>query len=76
MELCVGKEKAEEVGEILINYCNLVVHHLRRLFLVEDMVDSAKFAVMLYCLTYIGGWFNGLTLIILGKNCCHLSVNV
>ncbi|KAH9642101.1 hypothetical protein HF086_007221 [Spodoptera exigua] len=37
-----------------------------RLFLVEDLVDSLKFGVLLWCLTYVGACFNGITLIILG----------
>uniref|UniRef100_A0A673LBL3 Reticulon n=1 Tax=Sinocyclocheilus rhinocerous TaxID=307959 RepID=A0A673LBL3_9TELE len=39
---------------------------LRRLFLVEDLVDSLKFAVLMWILTYVGALFNGLTLLILG----------
>jgi len=32
---------------------------------VEDIVDSLKYVVLFWCLTYIGSWFNGMTLIIL-----------
>merc|ERR1711872_128394 len=39
---------------------------LRRLVLVEDMIDSIKFGIFLWVMTYIGAWFNGLTLLILG----------
>jgi len=28
-------------------------------------VDSVKFGCLLWCLTYLGSWFNGLTLVIL-----------
>merc|ERR1712083_27599 len=38
---------------------------LRRLFLVENMVDTIKFGLSLWLLTYLGSWFNFLTLIIL-----------
>merc|ERR1739838_448097 len=38
----------------------------RRLVLVEDMIDSIKFGIFLWVMTYIGAWFNGLTLLILG----------
>ncbi|XP_071962028.1 reticulon-3-B-like isoform X2 [Antedon mediterranea] len=37
---------------------------LRRYILVEDLVESIKFAVFLWFLTYIGCMFNGLTLVI------------
>ncbi|KAI8422116.1 hypothetical protein MSG28_006037 [Choristoneura fumiferana] len=40
--------------------------HPFKLFLVEDLVDSLKFGVLLWCLTYVGACFNGITLIILG----------
>ena len=36
-----------------------------RLFLVENMVDTIKFGLSLWCLTYIGSWFNAMTLVIL-----------
>jgi len=38
---------------------------LRRLFLVENMVDTIKFGLSLWLLTYLGSWFNFLTLLIL-----------
>jgi hypothetical protein len=47
-------------GELL----NLI-STLRRLFLVEDLVDSLKFYALMYLMTYIGSLFNATTLIIL-----------
>merc|ERR1712059_83279 len=44
---------------------NSGLSELRRLFLAENLLDSAKFGISLYCLTYIGSWFNLLTLVIL-----------
>jgi hypothetical protein len=32
---------------------------------VENMLDSIKFGLSLWLLTYIGSWFNAMTLIIL-----------
>jgi hypothetical protein len=32
------------------------------------MVDTIKFGLSLWCLTYIGSWFNATTLIILGTD--------
>jgi hypothetical protein len=66
LDVTFSGEKAQELSNAIINYTNTAILKLRRLFLVEDFVDSAKFGVFLYVLTYIGGWFNGLTLIILG----------
>jgi len=44
---------------------NTGVAELRRLFLVDNMVDTIKFGLSLWCLTYVGSWFNAMTLIIL-----------
>jgi hypothetical protein len=52
---------AEQVSVELLNLSGT----LRRLFLVEDLVDSLKFYAFLYLMTYIGSLFNATTLIIL-----------
>lgn len=38
---------------------------LRRLFLLENWFDTIKFVLCLWGFTYIGSWFNMMTLIIL-----------
>jgi len=43
---------------------NFAILELRRLFFVEDVVDSAKFGLSLWFLTYVGSWFNAMTLLI------------
>ncbi|XP_076299673.1 reticulon isoform X2 [Lasioglossum baleicum] len=65
LDLTVPAEKVHEVADVAVAHANAAVNELRRLFLVEDFVDSLKFGVFLWCLTYVGSWFNGLTLIIL-----------
>ncbi|XP_030638849.1 reticulon-2b [Chanos chanos] len=45
------------------------VSELKRLFLVDSIVDSVKFLVLLYLLTYVGVQTNGLTLMIIGVIC-------
>ncbi|XP_014259378.1 reticulon-1-A isoform X4 [Cimex lectularius] len=65
-DLTVPEDKVKEVSLALVQYTNSSVATLRSLFLVEDIVDSIKFAVVLWVLTYVGACFNGLTLIILG----------
>lgn len=74
LDITFSGEKAQELSNAIIAYANAGLLKLRRLFLVEDFVDSAKFGVFLYVLTYIGGWFNGLTLIILGKVLLMISL--
>jgi len=58
-------DKVKEVSEVAVAHINAAVVELRRLFLVEDLVDSIKFGVLLWTLTYLGAWFNGMTLIII-----------
>merc|ERR1712168_1061981 len=66
MDLSISPEKAQEYAEITSSYMATYVGELRRLVLVEDMIDSIKFGIFLWVMTYVGAWFNGLTLLILG----------
>merc|ERR1712243_534963 len=66
MDLAISPEKAQEYAEIISSCMATYVGELRRLVLVEDMTDSIKFGIFLWVMTYIGAWFNGLTLLILG----------
>lgn len=65
-DLSVPKERVHELADLLVKHCDQLVLRLRSLFLVEDLVDSLKLALLLWVLTYVGSWFNGMTLIILG----------
>ncbi|MPC27156.1 Reticulon-1-A [Portunus trituberculatus] len=58
-------DKVHEATDVIVKQINSTVTELKRLFLVEDLVDSVKFGCLLWCLTYLGSWFNGLTLVIL-----------
>ncbi|XP_011865907.1 PREDICTED: reticulon-1-like [Vollenhovia emeryi] len=66
LDLALPASKVHEVADVAVAHANAAVSELRRLFLVEDFVDSLKFGVLLWCLTYVGSWFNGMTLIIIG----------
>ncbi|XP_078392013.1 reticulon-3-like, partial [Cetorhinus maximus] len=59
-------------AETFRKYCDTAFAHLNRslkcllrLFLVQDLVDSLKLAVLMWLMTYVGAVFNGLTLLIL-----------
>ncbi|XP_077283890.1 reticulon isoform X2 [Arctopsyche grandis] len=65
-DLSVSQERAQELAVLATAHLNAAANELRRLFLVEDLVDSLKFGVSLWCLTYLGAWFNGMTLLIIG----------
>jgi len=66
MDLTISPEKAQDYADVISSYMATYVGELRRLILIEDMVDSIKFGIFLWVMTYIGAWFNGLTLLILG----------
>lgn len=63
--LSIPSEKVQEIAATSTEKVNSALKELRRLFLVENMMDSVKFGLSLWFLTYIGSWFNAMTLIIL-----------
>ncbi|XP_066535127.1 reticulon-1a isoform X2 [Hoplias malabaricus] len=65
VEISLSPEQISKYVEKVQLYINYTLKELRRLFLVQDLVDSIKFAVLMWLLTYVGALFNGLTLLIL-----------
>uniref|UniRef100_A0A8C2B7H5 Reticulon n=1 Tax=Cyprinus carpio TaxID=7962 RepID=A0A8C2B7H5_CYPCA len=65
-DIGISSELVHKYSDTTLAHINCVIKELRRLFLVEDLVDSLKFAVLMWILTYVGALFNGLTLLILG----------
>uniref|UniRef100_A0A6I8RCF4 Reticulon n=1 Tax=Xenopus tropicalis TaxID=8364 RepID=A0A6I8RCF4_XENTR len=65
--LAVPEDLVQKYCNVALNHVNCTVKELRRLFLVEDLVDSLKFAVLMWVFTYIGALFNGLTLCFIGR---------
>jgi len=65
MSLTIPTENLSAYSATISEKLNLALTELRRLFLVENMVDTIKFGLSLWCLTYIGSWFNATTLVIL-----------
>lgn len=66
LNIDLPEDKAQQALKTICQHINCTIKELRRLFLIEDLVDSLKFALLLWVLTYIGSWFNGMTLIIMG----------
>jgi len=64
-ELVVPHERVHQQVDVLIEHGQLVAQQARRLFLVEDMIDTVKFGLLLWAFTYVGSWFSGLALLIL-----------
>uniref|UniRef100_UPI00398EFF3E reticulon-1a isoform X2 n=1 Tax=Pristiophorus japonicus TaxID=55135 RepID=UPI00398EFF3E len=65
MDTTLSEEQIQKYADSALVYVNSTVKELRRLFLVQDLVDSLKFAVLMWLLTYVGAIFNGLTLMIM-----------
>jgi reticulon-1 len=67
VDLTLSPERAQHIAGVVVTHINAYIAELRRLFLVEDIVDSVKFGLVLYLMTYIGAIFNGMTVVILGE---------
>ena len=65
MAVTIPDDTITNMSPCIAGVINKTTTELRRLFLVEDMVDTIKFGLSLWLLTYIGSWFNMLTLLIL-----------
>ncbi|XP_055471655.1 reticulon-2 [Psammomys obesus] len=66
MDLTLTREQTERLSQQIASHVVSTVTQLRHFFLVEDLVDSLKLALLFYILTFVGAIFNGLTLVILG----------
>lgn len=65
INLTIPQEKVTEIADKATAKINCSLKELRRLFMVENMLDSIKFGLTLWVLTYIGSWFNAMTLLML-----------
>merc|ERR1712158_72427 len=61
----ISSDKVLELTDLLATNVNTLLKKLKGVFLVEDFVESLKFAVAMYLLTYVGRMINGLTILIL-----------
>ncbi|XP_055682641.1 reticulon-1 isoform X2 [Lutzomyia longipalpis] len=64
-DLTLPQDKVQQAVNVGVTHVNSIIVELRRLFLVEDLVDSIKFSLLLWCLTYVGSWFNGMSIVII-----------
>ncbi|XP_059086921.1 reticulon-1-A-like isoform X3 [Tigriopus californicus] len=65
VDTSISQDKVNSVASCMGDKLNTAVTEIRRLVLVENMLDSVKFGLSLWFLTYIGNWFNAMTLVIL-----------
>ncbi|XP_075263014.1 reticulon-1-A-like isoform X2 [Convolutriloba macropyga] len=65
LDLTVKPSRLASVLEPLCDPFNRFVIRARAIILIENVLDSAKFGVMMWLLTYIGACFNALSLVML-----------
>merc|ERR1712025_435305 len=65
ISVTVPEDTISDLSPYVAETLNNLTAELRRLFLVENLLDTLKFGMSLWLLTYVGSWFNFLTLIIL-----------
>ncbi|XP_053204724.1 reticulon-1-like [Panonychus citri] len=63
MDIIPSEEKVHELVDKTLKHLNVILLKLKSIFLVEDIVDSIKYFIAFWCLTYVGAWFNGMTLV-------------
>ncbi|XP_065055541.1 reticulon-1-A-like [Rhopilema esculentum] len=64
-DLELSEESVQKWASELRQCVNTKVKKLQKLFLIEDVVESVKFGVILWILSYIGSWFSMLTISII-----------
>jgi len=65
LDLTIPAENVVKISNFATDIVNSGLSELKKLFFCENLIDTAKFGISLYCLTYIGSWFHFLTIIIL-----------
>merc|ERR1719229_1387449 len=65
VDVTIPGERVNDFAGRATDKMNCGIKELRRLFMVENMLDSIKFGLSLWVLTYIGSWFNAMTLIMM-----------
>jgi hypothetical protein len=62
----ISKAQAMDYVDYLLPKLNCVLITARDLIFVNKFVNTLKFGVLAWILSYIGDWFNGLSLLIVG----------
>jgi len=65
IDVSIPPERVADMTGFMVDILNPSIMELRRLFLLESIFDTIKFVLCLWGLTYIGSWFNMMTLCIL-----------
>merc|ERR1712168_72182 len=65
IDVTLPADKVAEITDGLFSKLNSILATLKSVLLVENVLESIKFAVAMYLLTYIGALMNGLTIVTL-----------
>lgn len=65
MDITLDDDKAAQLLQSFVARLNGTLTTLKKVFLIEDIVVSAKYAIAWYLLSYVGAILNGSTLVIL-----------
>merc|ERR1711962_1181844 len=65
IDVTLPADKVAEITDGLFAKLNSILAKLKSVLLVENVLESIKFAVAMYLLTYIGALMNGLTIVTL-----------
>ncbi|XP_051509528.1 reticulon-3-B-like isoform X3 [Myxocyprinus asiaticus] len=64
-DVTIPPETFRKHVDLCLTHINCALKKMSRLFLIEDLVDSLKLAVVMWLMTYVGAVFNGITILIL-----------
>merc|ERR1711955_85188 len=65
VDVTLPADKVSSLADCFFSKLNSILLKLKSILLVENTVESVKFAVLMYLLTYIGAMMNGLTIVTL-----------
>jgi len=64
-DLSLPQDRVHSQVDVLVEHGTCLANQLKKLIFVENIVESVKFGLLLWSLTYIASWFSGFTLALL-----------
>jgi len=65
VDLTVSQDKMNSFLGMAVDNINCATSYIKKAILVEEIVPTAVFGMACYLLTYMGSWFNALTLVLI-----------
>jgi len=63
IDVTLPNDKVSQIINSIVSRINQTLSTLKAIFLVQDIIQSAKFALGMYLLSYVGAMLNGLTVL-------------